>query len=363
MKLFKSLLIPVLFAAVLSFTGCNEEPISTDSTTNVPTLSKLTLPAGAVVTNATFNVFSHQNQPTTVNVHKVLVSWAEATETFNTFFAKPSPQWSAAIEGSFDANVLGWRSVDITALVQSWVADPTTNNGLILDHASYPNCYDPLDPMFIQYHSKENVNVPYLEVTYTLNGSSVTVQEAVFEDTYIRSDAPDNVNGAVDMLFQTRWDDPACTLLKLPLFKFDIEQEPQMNCETAYAFGDTPFCGLPGIGNWGWTELINGNYTNTNIPIYAGAGQCDVTKGTQVGTLSITYVGTSLTVNYTMNSGVVVNNVHMWIGSTPLPLKKNGTLTSAPGQFNYNNATFPFNLTKTNPFYIAVHFDVCWEVE
>jgi hypothetical protein len=354
MKLFKSLLIPVLFAAVLSFTGCNEEPISTENTTNVPTLSKLTLPAGAVVTSATFNVFSIQNQSTTVNVHKVLVPWVEATETYNTFFAKPSPQWNAAIEGSFDASAVGWHSADVTALVQSWIANPATNYGLLLDHASYPNCPDPLDQKFIQYHSRENVNVPYLEVTYTLNGNSTTVQEAVFGDTYLHSADPDFPRGAVDVLFQTRWDDPTCSLLKLPLFIFDIEQEPQMNCETAYAFGDTPFCGLPNISNWGWTEYINGNYTNTNIPIYAGAAQCDPNNGTQVGTLSITYVGTSLTVNYTMNSGVIVENVHMWIGDTQLPIK-NGKLTSAPGQFNYNNQTFPFNLTKSNPFYIAVH--------
>lgn len=364
MKLFKSLLLSVLFVAALSFTGCNEEPI-TPTSDNTQKLSKLTLPAGAVVTSATFNVYVLSPQDRSVSVHNVNVPWVEATETYNTFFARPAPQWDAASLGFFDASTAGYKSVDITALVQSWIADPATNNGVLLDQPSWLNCPEIIpnegpDLNLIYYHSRENVNKPYLEVTYSLNGSSVTVTEYAFEDTYLHSFDPDFPRGAVDVLFQTRWDDATCFYLKLPLFKFDIESTPVVeHCETAYAYGDTPFCGLPDIGNWGWTEYINGNYTNTNIPIYAGAAQCNPSKGTQVGTLSITYVGTSLTVNYTMNPGVTVDNVHMWIGSTKLPVK-NGKLTSAPGQFNYNNQTFPFNLTKSNPFYIAVHFDVCW---
>lgn len=361
MKLFKSLLLSVLFVAALSFTGCNEEPTTSVTPDNKTSLSKLTLPAGAVVTNATFNVYVLQNRERSVTVHKVNVPWVEATETYNTFFARPAPQWDAISLGSFDASTVGYKSVDITSLVQSWIADPTTNNGILLDQLSWPNC--PGDLNLIYYHSRENVNVPYLEVTYTVGGGSpVTVQEPALGDTYLHSADPDYPRGAVDVLFQTRWDDAACTYLKLPLFKFDIEGTPvEEHCETAYAFGDTPFCGLPDISNWGWTEKIDGNYTNTNIPIYAGAAQCDPAKGTQVGTLSITYVknSKSLSVNYTMNTGITVENVQVWIGSTPLPIK-NGKYTSAPGQFTYINPTFPLNVTQSTTFYIAVHFDVCW---
>ena len=376
MKLFKSLFLPVLFVTVLFFTGCNEEPTISETVNNIPTLSKLTIPAGAVVTNATFNVYSIQNQTTTVNVHKVLVPWVEATETFNTFFAKPAPQWNAAVEGSFDASAVGWHSADVTALVQSWIADPTTNFGLLLDQPSWLNCpviVDPpnLDYKFIQYHSRENVNVPYLEVTYTLNGSSVTVQEAVFGDTYLHSADPDFPRGAVDVLFQTRWDDPSCTLLKLPLFIFDIEQEPNVVCGTGYAYGGAvavPFCGLPDAGsnNWGWTNLINTSANRSyEWPIYVGAGQCDISKGTLVGTLYVDYDAATdkVTIDYSLSAGYTASTVHLWIGSEYLPKKNNGKWNFAPGQFNHNDKVYPYTPSGTYPnnFYIAAHFGICWE--
>ncbi len=352
MKLFQLLLIPVLLFTVISFTGCNEEPVNSIPQEKTQKLPKLILPAGAVITNATFNIFVEDATNNGIDVHKVNVPWAEATETWNIFYGKSAPQFDATVLGSFNSTY-GWQSVNITSLVQSWIANPTTNNGVLLNQ--------PLNGSGISVlRSKEynggGVSDPYLEVTYTVgSGSPITVQEPAFQDTYIWSIQPDDNFGNDQYLRVARIDN----YVKQALIKFDIEGTPVQNCETAYAFGDTPFCGLPNIGNWGWTEYINGNYTNTNIPIYAGAAQCDPSKGIRIGTLSITYVGTNLTVNYTMNPGVTVNKVHMWIGNTPLPVKNN-KLTSAPGQFNYNNKSFPFNLTRSNPFYIAVHFDACW---
>lgn len=356
MKLFKSLLLSVLFVAALSFTGCNEEPTTSVTPDNTTSLSKLTLPAGAVITSATFNIFVEDAFNHDITTHQVNVPWAEATETWNIFFAKTAPQFEAASLGGFNAGTFGWKTVDITTLVQAWVDGTTANNGVLLNQPVVGGWLN-------NYRSKEYGDgsfAPYLEVTYTVGGGApITAPvEPAFGDTYISTISPDTPFGSETLLLNGR---PLVDYIKYVLVQFDVDQQV-MNCETAYAFGDTPFCGLPNIGNWGWTEYINGDYTNTNIPIYAGAAQCDPTKGTQVGTLSITYVGTSLTVNYTMNPGVTVENVHMWIGATKLPVK-NGKLTSAPGQFNYNNQTFPFSLTKSNPFYIAVHFDACWGVD
>lgn len=352
MKLIRTILLPVLFVAMWSLTGCNEEPMTSVTPDNTQGLSKLTIPAGAVVTNATFFIYVEDEQNRSIDVHKVNVPWDENTETYNTFNSKTSPQFDPAVLGSFTA-LNGFQGVDITALVQAWLAGTTPNNGVLLNQSV-------VEPGLITFWSKDHaggVVAPYIRVTYTPagGGTPVVVTEKAYADTWISNLAPNTNYGSDPIMVLGKLNSD---YIKYVLVKFDIEPAVQ-RCETAYAFGTTPFCGLPDIGNWGWTRQITGNFTGTNIPIYAGAGQCNPNKGIQVGTLSISYVGTSLTVNYTMNSGVTVNNVHMWIGNTPLPVK-NGKLTSAPGQFNYNNQTFPFNLTRSQPFYIAVHFDVCW---
>ncbi len=63
-------------------------------------------------------------------------------------------------------------------------------------------------------------------------------------------------------------------------------------CETAFAFGGDPEdCFLNnGFNRWGWSNapLVEGNY---EFEIWAAAGQCNLSKGTQVGILSINYSG------------------------------------------------------------------------
>lgn len=72
---------------------------------------------------------------------------------------------------------------------------------------------------------------------------------------------------------------------------------PESGTETAFAYGGeqlaTCFLDLDfnsdsksDFNRWGWTNgpLAAGSYS---FDIYAGAGQCDLTKGTLVGTLNV----------------------------------------------------------------------------
>lgn len=102
-------------------------------------------------------------------------------------------------------------------------------------------------------------------------------------------------------------------------------------CETAFAFGDTRLWdildenGDPITMRWGWQVTL---YPGDALvqPIYAGAGQNDVTKGTLVGDLYISYDGVKVRAEYVMFPPFHLEETHLYVGLEPTP-------TAAPGQY------------------------------
>ena len=94
---------------------------------------------------------------------------------------------------------------------------------------------------------------------------------------------------------------------------------------TAQSFIDNDF------SRWGWTNgpLAEGSYT---FDLYAGAAQCDLTKGIIVGTVDIAYTAGSLTATFHVDSPYILDETHVYAGSTMFPIK-NGAPTVAPGQY------------------------------
>jgi hypothetical protein len=94
---------------------------------------------------------------------------------------------------------------------------------------------------------------------------------------------------------------------------------------------------------WGWT---NGPYATGayELPIYAGAGQCDIGKGILVGTLSVVYTGSTATITYTLkgnnpSTGLAysLKEVQLYIDNEPFPRigsgSESGAFTIAPGKY------------------------------
>jgi hypothetical protein len=129
---------------------------------------------------------------------------------------------------------------------------------------------------------------------------------------------------------------------------------------------------------WGWTNgpLGAGNYT---FELWAAAGQCLTANGTLVGTVTVSYAGSSATVTYTVTGNnpdtgapYKLDEVHLWVGSTPLPMmpkkvKKVVTYvpTAAPGLFPYLPVIAPGGLSATytvtglsGSIYVAAHAKV-----
>lgn len=136
-------------------------------------------------------------------------------------------------------------------------------------------------------------------------------------------------------------------------------------CETAFAYGgDDATCFIDlGFGNWGWTNgpLGEGSYS---FPIYAAAGQCDLSKGTLVGTLEIVYSGGTATIEYEMDAGFTMDETQLYVGNDILP-KKGGEYTVAPGQYgNIHDldgaSSDSYTITDlSGDIYVVAHAVVC----
>jgi len=133
---------------------------------------------------------------------------------------------------------------------------------------------------------------------------------------------------------------------------------PPGNCDlgTAFGLGDccsTPLNAAPAIcTRWGW--YITAIPDTTSFPItgtlWVGAGQNDVSKGTDVGGFTITKDGKSYTITYMLDSGFSATEVHIYAACTK-------PTTCAPGQFNLG--TSPATITLDCPtVYFVLHAKV-----
>jgi len=152
------------------------------------------------------------------------------------------------------------------------------------------------------------------------------------------------------------------------------DDDGELTCETAFAYSETDSAcfldldldnnGSGDFNRWGWTigPLQPGNY---EFPIYAAAGQCDLSKGTLVGYLSVSYDGFGAHVGYNSIVPVVFEESHLYVGNDLLPLN-NGQYTVAPGQYPYihdlDGAAFDGYVISglSGDIFVVAHAVACW---
>lgn len=121
--------------------------------------------------------------------------------------------------------------------------------------------------------------------------------------------------------------------------------------ETAYAKGDDAICFIPTFTNWGWTNpIMPGTYT---WDMWAAAGQCDTSKGTLVGNVTVVYGADGyVTVDYNVAPPYLLEETHVYAGYSLFPLVKQGkkwVYAVAPGQYTNNG---PFDGSEV---YVIAH--------
>ncbi len=127
--------------------------------------------------------------------------------------------------------------------------------------------------------------------------------------------------------------------------------------------------------NWGWTTEITG-VGEYEFDLYAAAGQNILSNGFKVGIVEVEVTEGSegmfdVEVTYIIDEDLDydywLDEAHVWIGDTPLPMMKNGKMTNALGQFNYSPDISSDGLEAhvlvedvKGPFWIALHSVVQW---
>jgi hypothetical protein len=158
------------------------------------------VPPGASVISATFSIYvnSFADSPT-VQLHRITEPWVETLVTWNNF----GGAFDGAVESSFVADGTGWRSADVTSLVQGWVDGTYPNYGILLEQGQTD---------YTSYVSSESSVWewrPKLEICFaTSNGPiCITIQRCpaeniVVADAYIWEPAP-NANGGNSTVLYT----------------------------------------------------------------------------------------------------------------------------------------------------------------
>jgi hypothetical protein len=149
--------------------------------------------------------------------------------------------------------------------------------------------------------------------------------------------------------------------------------------QTAFAKGSDSTCfldldldgdGTKDFNRWGWTNgpLTEGDHS---FELYAGAGRCDTSKGTDVGRVTVSYRnGTAVVTFITEGTNPVTGqpytmaDAHAYVGTELLPLN-NGAFTVAPGQYpqvlseagNKTSVTFTFT-GLSGPVHLVAHTSV-----
>jgi len=146
--------------------------------------------------------------------------------------------------------------------------------------------------------------------------------------------------------------------------------------ETAFAFlnddndsltaDDASTCFIPQFNRWGWTTFLDfseeNGQTSYVLDIYSGAGQCDLSKGNDVGSVTVTYnEDSTITFEYNLE-GYLLSEAHIYVGSDPYPTNNSGSETVAPGQYTFTASDFgEVNTYSTtipvegSKFYVIIH--------
>ncbi|MCK4784494.1 MAG: DNRLRE domain-containing protein [Desulfobacteraceae bacterium] len=145
------------------------------------------------IRSATLSIYVNLATDATVNVHRITAPWTETGVTWNNFGGSFAPE----IVNSFVADGVGWRSVDVTALVQDWFSGVYSNYGLLLEQGTTE---------FTRFYSSESSTVslrPKLEICFSGTGC-VTIQRGTWgtvADAYIWASMPDRNGGASPILY------------------------------------------------------------------------------------------------------------------------------------------------------------------
>ncbi|RKS50642.1 thrombospondin type 3 repeat-containing protein [Gillisia mitskevichiae] len=139
------------------------------------------------------------------------------------------------------------------------------------------------------------------------------------------------------------------------------EEDVDTGCGTAFMFGNTRINEISKSNRWGWAHNYNTADNDDNnsqtFDLWRGAGQNDLSKGTNAGEVTITTNGDQVHFSISLNSGFSISDLHVYL-SEDSP----GDTAKSPGKYNRNDevgdSELEFTLTRTSSdssFWVIVH--------
>eukprot|EP00756_Hemistasia_phaeocysticola_P018483 Hpha_TRINITY_DN15597_c4_g3::TRINITY_DN15597_c4_g3_i1::g.108426::m.108426 len=147
-------------------------------------------------------------------------------------------------------------------------------------------------------------------------------------------------------------------------------------CDSAWAKGgvNDGLCfqdhANPPDGRWGWTNKIANQPGTTLLELWAGAAQCNTSKGGLEGSVMVVVNATHVAVTYTVSGSVVFEEGHVYVGRSKWYYKPTATSNKAyiaPGQFplKFDGHTQQNTVVAEIPencgdhFWVMAHAKVC----
>lgn len=188
----------------------------------------------------------------------------------------------------------------------------------------------------------------------------------LYKRTWIAKDPCGNASGSVSQTVKV----PVCNWTGG--ITGNPEWKPKAGSAWAYDFQAVPAKSISittnsldkAGNNWGWTngQIYEGE--TKFFRLYVCAGKNDLTKGTWVGDMKVSYSGTTVTVEYQVTPLCNIAVAHIYVGADKLPRNKKGYI-SAPGQLGYNSGpltgqtSFTHSFSSiTGPVYVAAHAEI-----
>jgi len=255
-----------LLLAILAV-GCSDRTLVEPQMPTSPGISQFGLPA-VTLDSAIFSIYIGGVLSTqTVNVHRITANWADNTVTFNNFGGAYDP----AVVGSYLTDGLGWRSVDVTPLVQGWIDGTYPNYGLLIEQGS---------SLGSAYPSSEYINVavrPMLKICWTSGGipECETIQmgiNGIVKDAYVSQLYPNDNYGSLDRLFTGFVNGT----MKYSLLRFDLPSFPETAAIGDFVWYDDNQDGIQDLSELGVQGVTvhlmdcNGNILATDVTDVSG---------------------------------------------------------------------------------------------
>lgn len=144
----------------------------------------------------------------------------------------------------------------------------------------------------------------------------------------------------------------------------DCDEGEEGACGTAFMFSeDVRINEVTNSNRWGWIEFYDDAEGSITRDIYVGAGQNNLSNGTNIGSVTISRSGTMLNFDFNLSGDYEFSSLHIHVADTE---EEAFGVAKSPGRYNQNNILSGLEDQSLDilgdldeDFWVIVHADAC----